>query len=122
MAWLIYSSDISTDTQTLVSLLRPSMTSAAVAKYVEQTYVDKYASVEEKIAYKKHPASWPYPAKVQQPTNTITCGFGPIYIGIHCYKLEHKHSMFIGYYRFIKKLVDFVPTEIVEAKIEVQAI
>ena len=58
---------------------------------MEQMYVDRFASIEEKIAYEKKPESWPYRANMQKYyPGIIDCGHDPIMMAYYCHKLNLK--------------------------------
>ena len=52
--WLIIEESIHTGTKSLVSIISPRKQERYVKEFMEQLYVDKYASFDEKIAYKKN--------------------------------------------------------------------
>jgi hypothetical protein len=86
--WLI----IEEGTKTLISIISPRKQESYVQDYMEQLYIDKFASIEEKIAYKKNKKSWPYPP---QPVNplfpyVLSCGHDPIFMAYRCHKLKQK--------------------------------
>ncbi len=53
--WLVIEEYFDEDTISVVSIISPRRGSRYVCKYVEQMYVDWFASISEKIAYKKNP-------------------------------------------------------------------
>ncbi|MCX5883246.1 MAG: hypothetical protein NTU74_16050 [Deltaproteobacteria bacterium] len=92
--WLIIEESVHNDTKTLISIISPRRTGSYVQKYMEQMYVDRFASIEEKIAYKKKPASWPYRANM--PNNysgIIDCGHDPIMMAYYCHKINLKNGV-----------------------------
>ena len=52
--------------RSLVSIINPRWSYEFVSKFVTQMAVDKHASFEEMIAYKKNKNSWPYPAVIKE--------------------------------------------------------
>ena len=93
--WLIIEESVHKDTKALVSIIRPRCPVRYVQKYMEQMYVDKFASIEEKIAYKKKPESWPYRANLLAPpySGIIDCGHDPILMAYYCHKLHFKNGI-----------------------------
>jgi len=86
--WLIIEESGHKDTKSLVSMISPRRSGSYVQKYMEQMYVDRFASIEEKIAYKKKPESWPYRANVQKRySGIIDCGHDPILVAYYCHKI-----------------------------------
>ena len=70
------------------------LTDPYVQKYMEQMYVDRFASIEEKIAYKKNPKSWPYRANMQENySGIIDCGHDSIMMAYYCHKLDLKNGV-----------------------------
>ena len=70
---------------------------------MEQMYVDKFASIEEKIAYKKQPESWSYRAHTQGPySGIIDCGHDPIMMAYYCHKLILKNGVLKYTYKSMK--------------------
>jgi hypothetical protein len=92
--WLIIEESPHTDTRTLISIVNPRKRESYVQDYMEQLYVDKFASIEEKIAYKKNPKSWPYPAQPVKPLfpSVLSCGHDPIFMAYRCHKLKRKNG------------------------------
>ena len=92
--WLIIEESVHKDTKSLVSIISPRRTESYVQKYMEQMYVDRFASIEEKIAYKKKPESWPYRANTQKHySGIIDCGHDPIMMAYYCHKLNLKKGV-----------------------------
>lgn len=117
-AWIVYSKDITNNNTELVSILNPRKTAQNIADYVEHLYVDRFASIQEKISYKKKSSRWLYPAEIGFPSNVVSCGFGSIYLAYYCHNIELKKNELIGHYKFIKTVdSDHKPIEFTEGKI-----
>ena len=117
-AWIIHSEDTSGGSIELISILSPRKTIRHVAEYVEQSYVDRFASIEEKIAYKKKRSNWPYPAEILQPAYVVSCGFGPYYLAHHCHHIRVDGNWLIGEYRFVKAIdADLKPIEFTKGEV-----
>lgn len=93
--WIIIEKSVHKDTKSLVSIIRPKSSGSYVREYMEQMYVDKFASIEEKIAYKKNPESWPYRAVNIHNLydGVIACGHDPILMAYYCHKLNLKNGV-----------------------------
>ena len=92
--WLIIEESIHKDTKSLVSIISPKRSGSDIQNYMEQMYVDRFASIEEKIAYKKKPESWPYRANMQKHySGIIDCGHDPIMMAYYCHKLNLKDGV-----------------------------
>jgi hypothetical protein len=105
--WLIIEESIHTGTKSLVSIISPRRVWDYVKKYMEQMYVDRFASIEEKIAYKKKPGSWPYRANTQGPySGIIDCGHDPIMMAYYCHRLILKKDVLKYTYKILKGQTD----------------
>jgi hypothetical protein len=93
--WLIIEESFHKGTKCLVSIINPKRSGSYVQTYMEQMYVDRFASIEEKIAYKKKPESWPYRAHMTQKpySGIIGCGHDPIMMACYCHKLNLKKGI-----------------------------
>jgi len=91
-AWLILEKTIGEDCDSLISILKPRHSVKFIRKFMEQLYVDKYATIEEKIAYKKDWRSWPYPVEhevgYQYFLHFLHCGHNPFMVAHYCHKIK----------------------------------
>jgi len=111
-AWIIHSEETNGKNIKLISIQSSRKTIKNIASYVEQLYVDKFASIEEKIAYKKKTSNWPYPAEISHPTCIVSCGFGPIYFAHFSHHISIDGNLLIAKYHFIKTIDnDYKPVE-----------
>lgn len=57
---------------------------------MEQSYVDKFASIDEKIRYKNNKTSWPYRVNlsINKYPDILDCGHSDMYIAYKCHKLQ----------------------------------
>ena len=84
-------------------MISPKRTGSYVQKYMEHLYVDKFASIEEIIAYKKRPESWPYRAHMQKHySGIIDCGHDPIMKAYYCHKLNLKNGVLTYTFKTLK--------------------
>ena len=119
-AWVVYSQDTSTGEKQLISLISPRRTVDFVCRYVEQMYVDRFASIDEKVEYKKRPSSWPYGAKVEHPSGIIHCGHSPIFNAIYCHSLEISESSLHAKFKAIRDCDENLrPTEFFEVEVSI---
>jgi len=103
VGWVIIEYSVHSGKRFLISLINPRRTGEYVQRYVEQLYVDRYASIEEKISYKKNPKSWPYGAIFQGPySGNITCGHDPIMSAHKCHKMKLKDGILTYIYKTLK--------------------
>lgn len=116
--WLILSEDPASGAQEFLSLLSPRKSRSAVMSYVEQLYVDQFASLDEKVSYKKNRKTWPYPAEKVGLTNAICCGHSPIYWAHFCSDISISENALKGTYRYIKEVdLDLRPIRHVEGEV-----
>ncbi len=89
--WLIIEEYFYEGTESVVSIISPRKGSSYVHKYVEQMYVDRFASINEKIAYKKNPKSSPFKIEIYSPYRGVfSCGDDPTFQVYFCHKLSLK--------------------------------
>ena len=102
--WVIVEKYFHTGEENLLSILSPRNSSDYVREYMEQRYVDAFASFNEKIAYKKKKSSWPYTV---QPTerlyhDVLQCGHEPQYLAAKCHKLVLKGDKLEYNYQYLR--------------------
>ncbi len=121
-AWVIHSEDTLGERYLdLISIQSPRKSIQNIASYVEHVYVDRFASIEEKIAYKKKTSSWPYPAEILRPACVVCCGFGPVYFAHFCHHVSIEGELMIGKYRFVKSLNEnHEPVEFTDGQVTIK--
>lgn len=102
--WVIIETRYHENVTTLLSILPPRKTPAYVEEYLLQLYIDRNASIQGKINFKKKPSEWP--SRVQYDPlykYFMWCGHDPIYEAIYCDKLSlagsiliYTHRVFLG--------------------------
>jgi hypothetical protein len=86
--WLVIEKGIDENPDTLLSIISSRRSFEYVRDYMEQLYVDKFASTDEKIRYKKSRSNWPYPAYKQgKYTGNIICGHSPYFEALFCHRV-----------------------------------
>ena len=103
-AWIVYSEDPASGHKQLLSILDSRKSRSAVSAYVEQLYVDKFGSFDERVAYKKRKKSWPYLAEKIGLTNAICCGSNILYWAHQCTDLRLDGGFLIGQYKYVKSV------------------
>ena len=117
-AWIIHSEDMPSGNTELISIMSPRKTISRIAEYVEQIYVNRFASLEEKLAYKKNRSNWPYPAEILIPARVVSCGHSPVYFAHYYHRIRIDGRRLIGEYRFVKSIDrDRRPIEFTEEEI-----
>lgn len=88
--WVIIEVNTHNNDKNLISILDARLSENYIKKYMEQTYIDKYASIEEKIKYKSNRSSWPY--RVSQTINMyggiLDCGHNNMFVAYKCHHLQ----------------------------------
>ncbi len=85
--WLIIEEFIFEGTESVVSIINPRRNSNYVRNYVEQMYVDRVASINEKIAYKKNPKSSAFKIEKSSDNSAFSFGDDPTFRVYFCHKL-----------------------------------
>ena len=106
-AWLVMEESFHNEKKTLISIIDSRKSQAYVANYIEQLYVDRFASFEEAIDYKKNKKSVNYRIERYQISSTmITCGHDPIYRAYRCHALKKFENLLEFRYYIFKKNFD----------------
>ncbi len=104
MAWLILEESFDGNKKHLISIVSAKKSSDYVRNFMEQKYVDTFASFQEKIAFKNNSLDSPFRIeKYAQATTTISCGHEPVYRAYRCHRLrvngsnlEFSYRVFLG--------------------------
>lgn len=102
--WLLIEQDIHSGNESLISIIDARSHARYVKQYMEQRYVDKYASIDEKILYKKNKSNWPYRVN-QSITNysgILDCGDSNMFVAYRCHKLQLNDNLLVYTYRIYK--------------------
>ena len=87
----------------LVTLINPRKTGSYVAEYIEQAYVDRYASFDEKVVFKKDKKKSPFRIeRYMISATTISHGHDPMFNAYYAHKLERKGVSLLFHYRVCK--------------------
>lgn len=101
--WLVIEEYFHEGTESVVSIISPRKGINYVRKYVEQMYVDRFASINEKIAYKKNPKSSPFKIEIFSPYGGVfSCGHDPTFRVYSCHKLSLKGNELTYTYKVLK--------------------
>ncbi len=102
--WLVIEEYFHGGKKSLVSIIRPRKVRSYVRDYVEQMYVDKFASFNEKIAYKKNQKVSPFKVEEYgQNQGIISCGHEPTFRAYFCHKLKLKGRELTYTYRVYRE-------------------
>lgn len=102
-AWLVIEESFHGADSRLLSVISARKNGEYVRNFIEQTYVDHYASFSEKIAYKNNREHSPFKSEGYERTATlISCGHDPIYRAFYCHKLWRSGEVLHYAYRFFR--------------------
>lgn len=88
-AWLLIEESFHNDECRLLSVPSPRKSNKDIAEYIEQSYVDRFASFEEAVSYKNNPKKSPFRIEPYEiSSTTIVCGHEPIYRAYRCHQLD----------------------------------
>lgn len=108
--WLIIEYFRHESRRTLVSIINSRRTGGYVKEYLEQTYIDRHASFEDKIAYKKNPKSWSYRVLTQMGyEGLLECGDDPVLLAFYCHKLVREDGLLTYTFKNFKGETDMKP-------------
>lgn len=92
-AWVIFQEYYPKSGRSLLSLLPARKSTSEVARFMEQLYVDRFCSIETRIAYKKSRKSVSEKPIIDKFNQTIHLGYGPILIGIPAQQVALKNDV-----------------------------
>ncbi len=102
-AWLVIEESFHNNEKRLISVLSARRSQNYICDYIEQTYVDKFASINEKIAYKKNKKHSPFKINnYEKNGTTISCGHDPIFKAYYCYSIKLHEEILMFKYRVYK--------------------
>ena len=81
-AWVIFQEHYPKSGRSLLSLLSARRSTSDVVRFMEQTFIDRFCSIESRLAYKKSRKSYALDPLVDPYSQIIHLGHGPILTGI----------------------------------------
>ena len=104
-AWIIFEESHKRDSRALISILSPRRSQHDVARFMEQIYVDRHASIKERIQYKKSRNSATYrPVADHQ---VLHCGHDPFLVGVYARQTTISGNVLEFRYRIVvRRTVD----------------
>jgi len=112
-AWIIIEEHFHSNEKQLISILSARRSREYICDYIEQTYVDKYASFNERIDFKKNKKKSPFRIEKYECKGTIiSYGHDPMFKAYYCHKLKLSEKTLLFSYRVFKG--DFEHREINE--------
>lgn len=99
-AWVLFEESCHKG-KTLISLLPPRRTVRDIAAVVEQTYIDRTASLAERIQYKKSHKSAAYTPTIDG--YVMHCGHEPFLVCIYAHQTRTEENVLHFTYRIVTK-------------------
>lgn len=104
--WIVFEESQRKGTRRLLSILPARRKPKDVISFVQQTYVDRFASIDEKLRYKKHPESSPFNVLSDPHGCTIHVGDEPVYVAIRAHQIVLEDNVLKFHYRIVVSLDD----------------
>jgi len=99
-AWIVYEDEAPFGMPCrLLSLLPAHRSVASIARYIEQAYVDRYGSLEERFHYKRKRQDSRYAAKTDPHHGGIYVGHSPRFVGVYAQRVVSHAGMLEFWYR-----------------------
>lgn len=92
-AWVIFQEHYPKSGQSLLSLLSARKSTSDIVRFMEQLYVDRFCSIDLRIAYKKSRMGLAIEPLIDPCCQTIHLGYGPILVGIPAYQVSLKNDV-----------------------------
>ena len=106
-AWVVLEESFHSEEKRLIALLSPRKAGAHIAEYIEQAYVDRYASFDEKVVFKKDKKKSPFRIDHYMINGTIiSLGHDPMFNAYYAHKLNRKGENLLFHYRVYKGDLD----------------
>ena len=104
-AWVILEEHFHSGERRLLSIVSPRKTVSYVCDFMEQMYIDKFASIHEKITYKKDrkKSALRMEEYEQRGPTTLSCGHDPTFRAYSCHRLKLDGNKLIFTYRVFRK-------------------
>jgi hypothetical protein len=91
--WVVIEQHFHSGKKRLISILPPRKPKKDVALYVEQTYVDRHASVREKLSHKKGSKLLAYQVSENMYDSVMHCGHEPSFVCFYSEKIILNDSL-----------------------------
>lgn len=98
-AWIIFEESLRHGSKELISILPPRRPVHDVVAFMEQIYIDRTASLLERLRYKKSRDSAAY--SPQLDGHVMHCGHDPFLVGIYAFQTCVKDGVLEFHYRII---------------------
>jgi len=98
-AWVIFQEHYPKSGRSLLTLLSARKSRDDVVRFMEQVYVDRFCSIESRLAYKKSRKSYALDPLVDPYSQIIHLGDGPILVGIPARQVALKDGVLAVSYK-----------------------
>ena len=99
--WIVIENMYPEPTEIVLSVISARRSAAFVAQYIEQLYVDRHASIRERLEYKKSPTRYPYRTKIGLYSGVMYCGQSPVLHAIYAQQISLGSETLDFTYRFL---------------------
>ena len=99
--WIVLEGKYPRSRDALVSVISPRRSSSSISKHIEQLYVDRYASMIERLEYKKSPNNFPYRTQVGLYSGIMHCGQNPVLHAIYAEQIVLDGSQLTFSYKIL---------------------
>jgi hypothetical protein len=103
-AWIVIEESYHRASRRLVSVISPRRAAGDVARYIEQLYVDRFASVHARLAYKKSRKHATYPTERGVYQGIMHCGQDPVFHAIYAHRVELTGKSLVFGYKILVKV------------------
>ena len=91
--WVIFEEHYPSGERRLLSVLSPRRNQKSVMQFMQQLYVDKFATIEDRLAFKKCSDSYPLDPMQDRFYPIIHLGHNPFFVGIRALDLRLKDNI-----------------------------
>ena len=105
--WIVIEGKYPRTTSVLISIIAPRRSPQFVAQYIEQLYVDRYASIRERLNYKKSPMNFPYRTQIGLYSGVMHCGQDPVLHALQSDRIVFTGNELTSTYKILlRKILD----------------
>lgn len=97
--WIIFEESYPDGTRRLLSILPARRNPKEVTRFLQQSYVDRFATIDEKLHFKKNPKFRPFSVLVDIHGGPMSIGHGPFYFAIYARKIVCEGNCLTFYYK-----------------------
>lgn len=114
--WVIYEESMGANERWLVSVLPPRRSERYVAEYLQQSYVDRFCTIGDRLYFKKHLRAPAYEILRGRHPNPMHIGHNPSLVAIRAFRIQLLGSSLCFHYKILASPSD----EPMTARLEVR--